>query len=359
MVIWDEVPMQHRHIPEAVDRTLQDIRHCDKPFGGLTVVFGGDFQQTLPVIVKGSRPQIVGACLQRSALWRALTILTLTINMRLGQEETEKNFAQWQLDVGHGKHTDQEANISLPDHFKCPENTLASLVNVIYPGIKNLPHPPDQYFTERTILTARNEDVHSINAHMLKDFPGEERMYHGADSVTRQGDEEETELLYPVEYLNSINASGLPLAKLTLKIGCPVMILRNLNPGHGVCNGTRGILTRMTNRVLEIRLLSGENAGQLFFIPRITLIPSDVQIPFELRRRQFPVSVAFAMTINKAQGQSVKHVGLDLRTSVFTHGQFYVAVSRATSVARIKAIWSSHSVEPVTKNIVYSEVLLD
>ena len=55
LVIWDEASMQHRHIHEAVDRSLRDIRHCeDKPFGGLTVVFGGDFKQILPVIVKGS-----------------------------------------------------------------------------------------------------------------------------------------------------------------------------------------------------------------------------------------------------------------------------------------------------------------
>jgi hypothetical protein len=125
-----------------------------------------------------------------------------------------------------------------------------------------------------------------------------------------------------------------------------------------VCNGTRGILTQMSGRVLEIRLLGGDNAGQHVFIPRITLSPSSLQLGFDFRRRQFPVSVAFAMTINKAQGQSVNHVGLDLRTPVFTHGQFYVAISRATSIQRIKVIWDPKCTEPVTKNIVYTEVLL-
>jgi ATP-dependent exoDNAse (exonuclease V) alpha subunit len=65
------------------------------------------------------------------------------------------------------------------------------------------------------------------------------------------------------------------------------------------------------------------------------------------------------MTINKSQGQSVKHVGLDLRTPVFTHGQLYVGISRVTSVGNIKAITNEKEVEGKTKNIVYTEVLLN
>ena len=76
-------------------------------------------------------------------------------------------------------------------------------------------------------------------------------------------------------------------------------------------------------------------------------------------RRQFPVQLCFAMTINKSQGQSVKNVGLDLRTPVFTHGQFYVGVSRVTSVQNIKVIWTESVEEAVTKNIVFNEVLLN
>ncbi|KIJ19297.1 hypothetical protein PAXINDRAFT_69449, partial [Paxillus involutus ATCC 200175] len=64
------------------------------------------------------------------------------------------------------------------------------------------------------------------------------------------------------------------------------------------------------------------------------------------------------LTINKSQGQSVKHVGLDLCSPVFTHGQFYVAISQVTSVHCIKAIWQDTLDQPITKNIVYPEVLL-
>ena len=64
LVIWDEAPMQHQHIMETVNRSFQDLHNSDKPFGGLSVVFGGDVQQILPVILKGSCPQDVNACIQ-------------------------------------------------------------------------------------------------------------------------------------------------------------------------------------------------------------------------------------------------------------------------------------------------------
>jgi ATP-dependent exoDNAse (exonuclease V) alpha subunit len=212
--------------------------------------------------------------------------------------------------------------------FKCTENTIASLIQTIYPGINQLPLPSDQYFAERTILTSRNDDVDDINEEMLRQFPGEEKVFVSADSVKNNGENGNDDLLCPVEYLNSIHCSGLPLSKLKLKVGCPVMILRNLNPGEGVCNGTRGIVTRMSNRVLEVRLLTGEHAGKTTFIPRLSITPSSTQVPFEFCRQQFPVRVCFAMSINKSQGQLVDYVGLDVRNAVFTHGQLYVAVSR-------------------------------
>jgi len=93
------------------------------------------------------------------------------------------------------------------------------------------------------------------------------------------------------------------------------------------------------------------------FIPQMGIIPNETQLPFKLRHVQFPVQLCFAMTINKSQGQSVNHVGIDARSAVFTHGQFYVVISQVTSVHNIKVIWDNQHPNPVTKNIVYPEVL--
>jgi ATP-dependent exoDNAse (exonuclease V) alpha subunit len=240
--------------------------------------------------------------------------------------------------------------------MKCGES-VDSLLDAIYPGIRVLDPKEnnDQYFLERTILNARNDDVDELNERVLGRLHGPELIFHGADSViTERGVDGDVQ--YPVEYLNTINVSGLPLAQLKLKIGAPIMILRNLDPSQGLCNGTRAILTQANERVLEVRILGGDHAGKMAFIPRITICTSNNDLPFELRRRQFPVRLAFAMTINKSQGQSVKHIGLDLRRSVFTHGQLYVALSRCTSSLRIKVLLESEFF--CTPNIVFPEVLL-
>jgi PIF1-like helicase len=217
LIIWAEALMQHHHLHEAVNRTLKDILQSDKPFGGVPVVFGGDFHQILPVIEKGSRPQILGASLQCSVLWQHIKILHLKINMCLNTDDLqEHNFAKWQLEVGKGGHTDEGGTINLPDHFKCPENSVTSLIDTIYPGIYDQAHHSDQYFSERVILASKNDDVDDLNHHILHKFPGREQVLHSADSIANN---QNGELLYPPEYLNSINSSGLPLAHLALKVG--------------------------------------------------------------------------------------------------------------------------------------------
>jgi len=163
----------------------------------------------------------------------------------------------------------------------------------------------------------------------------------------------------PVEFLNSLNASGLPLANIELKTGCPIILLCNLDNKHGLCNGTRATVMQMSNHVLQVCLLGGDHDGQIAFIPRIMLSPSIHGIDFtiHLRCRQFLVQLAFAMTINHSQGQSVGHVALDLRTPAFTHSQLYITFSRVTASDNIKVLLLSDTPSQ-TMNVVYPEILL-
>jgi len=109
---------------------------------------------------------------------------------------------------------------------------------------------------------------------------------------------------------------------------------------------------------LKCKIITGDAcfAGDIVLISRITLEPSAETLPIPLKQKQFPVCLAFAMTINKSQDQEVKNVGLDLHTPVFSHGQLYVALSRCTSGDRIKVLLSEDMQGRKTPNIVYKEV---
>jgi ATP-dependent DNA helicase PIF1 len=91
------------------------------------------------------------------------------------------------------------------------------------------------------------------------------------------------------------------------------------------CNETCMILLRIKPHVLECRILGGDR--KTVFIPSMSIETSEGDIHIPLSHHQFPVCLAFAKTINKSQGQSVQNGGADLRISVFSHGQLYVALS--------------------------------
>jgi len=136
------------------------------------------------------------------------------------------------------------------------------------------------------------------------------------------------------------------------------MLLRNIDQSEGLCNGTRLIVTKLANHVLEAMIMGGKHHGNIIYIPRMDMSPSQSPWSFKLCRRQFPIVVSYSMTINKSQSQSLDWVGLYLPKDVFSHGQIYVAISRVTSKKGIKILIQDEHRQPkeTTTNVVYKEV---
>ncbi|XP_074278511.1 uncharacterized protein LOC141602097 [Silene latifolia] len=285
-----------------------------------------NFRQ-LPVVSKGSRADVVHASLCSSYLWSSCKVLTLTKNIRLqaGSEDTNvdeiRKFLEWILKIGDGLVGD----------------------------------PND----ERAIRAPTHEIVEDVNDYVLSLIHEEERIYLSSDEVSRDdrtiGDPD----LYSTEFLNSIKCSGLPNHELRLKVGAMVMLLRNIDQSHGLCNGTRLIVTDLGRRVISCTVLTGSHKGDRVHIARITLTPSDFsKFPVRFSRRQFPIAVCFAMTINKSQGQSLSQVSIYLPRPVFNYGQLYVAIWRVTSKQGLKLLIcdSNKRTSNITTNVVYQEI---
>ncbi|KAL3623920.1 hypothetical protein CASFOL_032736 [Castilleja foliolosa] len=380
LIIWDAAPMMHKHCFEAVNNSLQDIMEdvCasnkDKPFGGKTVVFGGDFRQILPVVPKGTRQNIVNETTNSSYLWKHCTVLRLTKNMRLQSlddiEERAKlkEFSEWIASIGDGRvGTESEkgsASIEILEDMliKYSGDPIAAIVEDTYPMFRDSVDDP-MFLRDRAILAPTLAAVHSINNYMNSLNSNEGYTYLSSDSTCKSDGSANDFMseLHTPEFLNSIECSGVPNHELHLKVGTPVMLLRNLNHSIGLCNGTRLVVTRLATHVLECKILTGAKSGEKVLLPRLNLTPSDTKIPFKFQRRQFPIMISYAMTINKCQGQSLSNVGLFLQKPVFSHGQLYVAVSRVTNRKglRILVCDQDNAALNMTDNVVYKEVFIN
>ena len=326
LILMDEASMIDVHAFHAIDKSLRDItQHSNVPFGGKLIVLGGDFRQVLPVVPHAGPAEIIEHCLKRSHLWQYVQVFPLTLNMRANQDE--RQFSDWLLQLGNG--TLQSTVSENIDTIDIPEQCVSQgdLIDEIFPDFEQDRH-------DSVILAPKNDATETINEQVLRRLPGIERKYFSFDEAIceTQADEQH----YPLEFLHSITPTGMPPHCLKLKVGAIVILLRGLDNNNGLCNGTRLKVVNLYPNLIDAEIISGSKKGNRVFIPRIKLAPSDQNLPFVLGRRQFPVRLAFCITINKGQGQTYSTVGIYLAEPVFSHGQLYVAFSRARSFQDIK-----------------------
>ncbi|OBZ90426.1 ATP-dependent DNA helicase pif1, partial [Choanephora cucurbitarum] len=225
---------------------------------------------------------------------------------------------------------------------------VEKLISKIHPKQdldRSLENP--HFFFKSAVLTTQNSVVDSLNEMVLDLMPRDSITLLSADTAdTSEQENDEIHRLAP-EYLQTLNPPSFPPAKLTLKKGCIVMFLRNLNSQKGL---------------FSVLHEDGSGNKQIEVIPRVQLSILEDEYPFILTRKQFPVRLSFAMTINKVQGQSLENVGIDLRNPTFTHRQLYVALSRSTNLKGIRILHQPNSDNTnysKIENIIYPELLLN
>lgn len=386
LIVWDEAPMGHRHLFMALDRSLRDIKGAVDPaarnllMGGIPFVLSGDHRQVLPIVRHGTRAETVEASIRHAhihpprppldgyhgPMWPLIAQHRLRINMRVqnavGDAAVQAAwFAQWLLDVGSARHGE---SVRIPEHMLCPTNNPEDLITTIFGEIGVDLAADSQAYANRAILTTLNSDLATINQLALDRIPGQSTLYKSADSVSQDDANN-----YPVEYLHTLTPSGLPDHELRLKKGVPVMLLRNMGCLR-LANGTRLLIKECGRNTITAEVMTGPRGrsagrpvGDTVVIPRIELTCDDETLPVPFKRRQFPLRLAFCITINKSQGQTLSRVGLYLPTPVFAHGQLYTGVSRAGDPAALHIMTPEQPTEgheglgTYIINIVYQEAL--
>ncbi|KAJ8914507.1 hypothetical protein NQ315_002780 [Exocentrus adspersus] len=236
LIIIDEVSMVTNMVFNIIEQALRDICRDERPFGNKIILIGGDFRQTLPVVVGGDRCMIVNSCIKSSRHWPLFVNLQLHTNIRAINNQ---QFSRWLLDLGNGvlppfRRTPYGNIIEIPEEY-CVD-TQGDLIDFCFEDILSA----DSY--TRAILTLTNEASDMINGRIMDRATGQSRTYFSADSVDTTDDPAAEVANFQVEMLNTLTPSGMAPHRLTLKVGVMIMLIRNLNLKQGLCNGTRLIV---------------------------------------------------------------------------------------------------------------------
>ncbi|KAL3105716.1 hypothetical protein niasHT_029001 [Heterodera trifolii] len=365
LIIIDEISMLSSKVLRYIDRLLRDVCAGALPFGGKVIVLSGDWRQLAPVVEHGTRDDQVAESIKMDKLFKDFEKLSLTINMRTAPGE--HSLREWLKEIGAG-----QSKVGTNQLLISPQLLLDNLDEAIqfcFPeGLFSDPLANADSIANNAVLCPTNNDVQYINEIALTRMSGDAKDFPSIDEPLEPNDEfHNFRTDFNIEAIHNEMPSGMPPHKMILKVGTPVMLIRNLDVTQGLCNGTRLQVMKLAEDNLFCRILTGPraDAGHVIVLPRIQFEYGRGRHHrgMRFRRLQFPVRLCFAMTINKAQGQTLQRMALVLNgRQCFSHGQVYVAMSRVTQMDGIRVFaqncQSGDDKDTYISNVVYHELLV-
>ncbi|GBN05235.1 hypothetical protein AVEN_135338-1 [Araneus ventricosus] len=197
LIIIDEITMFRKDGLRCIDCLLRDLMNKDKPFGGKVIIIGGDFRQTLPVVPRSTRADVIESFIKSSPLSSKFTHLSLTTNIRCAAQ-TEHNM--WLLNIGSGNLPEISG---LPcDSNEIPQQMVVeeNLIEAIYS--EDLNDMEVKQLAKRVILAPTNKKTLEMNRSIIPKLQGEPHTFHSSDSIIS---EDQNDLQnYPPEFLHDL-----------------------------------------------------------------------------------------------------------------------------------------------------------
>jgi ATP-dependent DNA helicase PIF1 len=292
VLIIDEISMLSPDIFDKLNKIAQAVRGNKKSFGGIQIILSGDFCQ-LPV-VKSTR-----FCFQAES-WNICVHETICLEEILRQEDDE--------------FQDCLNEIRLGECSESTEELLTSRLNVKL----------NKNGIEPTKLYSKNDIVNRVNNEKLQKLisSGKKKITYNSNIIHNKIPERE------LEYLKKKIEKDCPaINKLTLAIGAQVIIIKNISIDQGIVNGSRGIVTDLEPDYIKIKFLNGREID----VDRTSWKIEENN--YSIIKNQFPVKLAYALTIHKSQGTTIDFVETNIsNTSIFEYGQVYTVLSRCKSL---------------------------
>jgi hypothetical protein len=361
IIVVDEASMLHQKVINTIDTLLRFLMDNDAPFGGKTVLFSGDTGQLSPVTKLPGRDAAIQASIVAHPMMQRMKVLTLHSSKR---QAADVPFSAWLDLLADGNGQDGGFSIEVPDTIGITSNHEEALEwylqDAIPPQAQNIcPSTWDLY--SAAIIAYTNQDVDWYNEYILRAVSTATHNDLWETYATEEFAEVSGTNLATPDYMESYHEPGTPDHVFRACIGARCTLTRNYLPSRGLVNGAfLMIMGRTANTITVRNITQGPFFGNEDVLFRFTFNIS-VKEMFDFNRKQFPLRLAYAGTVHKYQGDTIKgKLLVDCSNPSFAHGQLSVAISRGVTSENIVLCVSRPDFESGSiDGLLYRDLLLE